>query len=263
MSEEEEKEKFPNGVEATLLLVVLFAIEIGVAEVLVAFGLLSNVDSIGAWGIVTVIGNGLLFSALLAYKKLSHRELFHSARYSVASTLAVLAIPILLLVPGLELVASTINTIVAKAFPPTPDEQAMFQAMVARTPAAVLFSCVLAPCLEEMLFRGIILRSFLHQYSRTAAILGSSMLFAIAHLNLYQFVTAFIGGIVLGWLYERTRSLWPSILLHAAGNAFVVYSAVFVPANEVDFSATFYFAAYLLAIVGGLMLLRILMPARR
>src|SRR5690606_1250322 len=60
----EERDSFPNGVEATLLLVVLFALEIGVAEVLTAFGLFSKVDAIGSWGIITVIGNGLLFSVL-------------------------------------------------------------------------------------------------------------------------------------------------------------------------------------------------------
>lgn len=259
----ERHETFPNGVEATLLIVVLFALEVGVAEALLAFGLLADLDPVGAWGVISVLGNGLLFSVLLAHKKLSHRELFHSARHSVAATMGLLAIPILLLVPGLELVASTINSIVVKAFPMTPDEEAVFRAMAAHTPIAVLFTCVLAPFLEEMLFRGIVLRSFLRQYSRTGAILGSSLLFGIAHLNVYQFATAFIAGIVLGWLYERTRSLWPCILLHAAGNAFAVYSTAFVPEGEVDFSAPFYFAAYALAIAAGLMLLRILMPARK
>jgi membrane protease YdiL (CAAX protease family) len=259
----EEHERFPNGVEATLLIVVLFVLEIALAEALLGFEHFAELDPIGSWGIITVAGNGLMFAALLAYKRLSHRDLFHSARHSVASTVGVLALPILLLVPGLELVASTINSIVVKAFPMTPDEQAMFESMAAQSPVAMLFSCILAPVLEEMLFRGIILRSFLHQYSRTSAILGSSLLFGIAHLNVYQFVAAFIGGIVLGWLYERTRSLWPCILLHAAGNAFAVYSIAFIPAGEVDFSISFYVAAYVLAIIAGLLLLRILMPSRK
>ena len=259
----EENATFPNGVEATLLVVVLFALEIGLAELLSASGLLADLESIGWWGVVSVLANGLLFSALLSYKKLSHRALFHSASYSVSSTLGALAVPILLLVPGLELATSTINSIIVEAFPMTADEQARFEALAAHTPVAFLFACVLAPFLEEMLFRGIILRSFLHQYSRTASILGSSLLFGVAHLNIYQFVTAFIAGIVLGWLYERTRSLWPCILLHAAGNTFVVYANAFVPAGEIDFSTTFYFVAYGLAILGGLLLLKILMPARR
>src|SRR5512138_2855829 len=111
----EENATFPNGVEATLLVVVLFALEIGLAELLCASGLLADLESIGWWGVVSVLANGLLFSALLSYKKLSHRALFHSASYSVSSTLGALAVPILLLVPGLELATSTINSIVVKA----------------------------------------------------------------------------------------------------------------------------------------------------
>jgi membrane protease YdiL (CAAX protease family) len=258
----EEHETFPNAVEATLLIVALFAIEIAIAEVLLSFDYFARFESIGLWGLITVAGNGVLFSALLAYKKLRHRELFHSAQHSVASTLGLLAVPIVLLVPGLTLVASTINTIVLKAFPMTPDEQARFAALASDTPATVLVTCLLAPCLEEMLFRGIILRSFLRQYSRTAAILGSSVLFGIAHLNVYQFVTAFIAGLVLGWLYERTRSLWPCILLHAANNTFITYAYALVPTDADTFTPGFYLTAYALAIISGLLLLRVLMPAR-
>src|SRR5690606_40030057 len=83
---------FPNGVEATLLVVVLFALEIGLAELLSASGLLADLEAIGWWGVVSVLANGLLFSSLLSYKKLSHRALFHSAGYSVSSTLGTLAV---------------------------------------------------------------------------------------------------------------------------------------------------------------------------
>ena len=69
-----------------------------------------------------------------------------------------------------------------------------------------------------MLFRGIILRSFLQQYDRRSAMLGSAVVFGFAHLNSLQFVLAFTMGLVFGWLYERTRSLWPGILLHMAFN---------------------------------------------
>ena len=50
--------------------------------------------------------------------------------------------------------------------------------------------------LEEMLFRGVTLRGFLRRYSRTFAIRWSAALFGIAHLNLYQFMTALAIGIV-------------------------------------------------------------------
>jgi membrane protease YdiL (CAAX protease family) len=111
-----------------------------------------------------------------------------------------------------------------------------------------------------MLFRGVILRSFLQQYSRTTALLWSSLLFALAHLNAYQFFTALILGIVLGWLYERTRSLWPSILLHAAFNTFVTYLANAETPEPQRSLMWIYASASVCAVIGGRILLRILEP---
>jgi uncharacterized protein len=259
----EAHENFPNGFEATLLIVVLFAIQVAVASLLLNFELFASINPLDLGGLITVAGNGILFSLLLAYKRLGYRQLFHPARHSIASTLSVLTVPIVLLVPGLVIAAGTLNSIVVKFLPMTPDDEALFAAMVSNNLLAILFGCIVAPFLEEMLFRGIILRSFLQQYSKTRSILGSAALFGIAHLNVYQLVTAFAVGIVAGWLYERTRSLWPCILLHATYNAFVIYSYELLSKTASDFSPVFYLSAFALAIASGLWLLRILLPSRR
>ena len=75
-----------------------------------------------------------------------------------------------------------------------------------------------APVLEELIFRGIILEGLLKKYSPLASIIISSLLFGIAHFNPWQFVTGFIIGIFSGWVYYKTRSLLPSIIIHAAAN---------------------------------------------
>jgi membrane protease YdiL (CAAX protease family) len=103
------------------------------------------------------------------------------------------------------------------------DDVARFETQMAPGVVPTLFACVAAPVLEEILFRGVILRGFLRQYSRTFAILWSAALFAVAHFNVYQLATALAVGIVAGWLYERCRSLWPCILLHASYNGFVTF----------------------------------------
>jgi membrane protease YdiL (CAAX protease family) len=260
----EEHETFPNAVEATLLIVVLFALQIAVASVLLSVEPFASVDPWDLSGLITVAGNGILFTLLLTYKRLRYRELFHPARHSVTSTLGLLAIPVVLLVPGLVIAAGALNAIIIKFLPMSPDQQTVLEALVSNEGLAILFGCIAAPFLEEMLFRGIILRSFLLQYSRTAAILGSATLFGIAHLNIYQFVTALAVGIVAGWLYERTRSLWPCILLHASYNGFVTYSYTLLDANVTGtFSTTFYIAAFSFAILSGLVLLGMLMPGNK
>ena len=86
-------------------------------------------------------------------------------------------------------------------------------------PAAdFLAAVVVAPLIEEAVYRGFILGGLLRRYSAPTAILVSAVLFALAHLNPYQFVTAFSGGLLLGWIYVRTRSLWPCVILHALTN---------------------------------------------
>ena len=83
--------------------------------------------------------------------------------------------------------------------------------------AAVIF----APVLEELLFRGIILEGFLHNYSPKKAIMWSALIFGIAHANPLQFLDAFFAGLFIGWIYFRTRSLIPGIMIHFINNLIV------------------------------------------
>ena len=77
---------------------------------------------------------------------------------------------------------------------------------------------VAAPILEELFFRSIILGGFLQRYSPQKAIFWSALIFGIYHFNPAQVVGAFLIGLVLGFLFWRTRSVWPCIVLHAVNN---------------------------------------------
>jgi membrane protease YdiL (CAAX protease family) len=114
------------------------------------------------------------------------------------ATLLVLFPAIALTIPILLLTASMLVGLMAWLFPLSAGEEAMFAQMGSRNFGMVMAVCILAPVLEEMLFRGIILRSFLRQYSRWSAILGSAAVFGFAHMNLYQYVVALLLGIFLG-----------------------------------------------------------------
>lgn len=255
----EQHDQFPNTFEAFLLIGLLLLLELVAWAAVADAGAFSQVGAGDVAAFVTVVGNGALFVGLMAYKRISYRTLFHPSRSSVASTLITVSIPILMVVPALVLLAGAINTVIMSLFPLSAADDARFMEMMDEGLVAVLSACVLAPVLEEMLFRGVILRSFLLQYSRTKAILVSSLLFGIAHLNVYQLATAFAIGIVAGWLYERCRSLWPCILLHAAYNGFVTLS--YQGAVETGGSASGIGIAFASAIMGGMFLLRLLRSA--
>jgi len=81
---------------------------------------------------------------------------------------------------------------------------------------------VLVP-FEEWLDRGIVLRLLVKPVGALAALLISSAVFALSHCwthpTFIQFLSHFVGGLVLGTFYLRTGSLWPPIALHFAHNA--------------------------------------------
>lgn len=83
---------------------------------------------------------------------------------------------------------------------------------------AFILMVIAAPVLEELIFRGIVLDGLLKKYTPLNSILISGLLFGLVHLNPWQFVTGFIIGIFSGWVYYKTRSLLPSIIIHATAN---------------------------------------------
>jgi uncharacterized protein len=254
---QEQHEQFPDAFEAILLIGLLMIFELIAWAAVTDAGIFSDISDMDVSAFITVVGNGALFVALMAYKRIDYRSLFHPSRSSVASTLITVSAPILMMVPGLVLLAGAVNSVVVALFPMSEADGARFIEMMDAGAVALISGCVLAPVLEEMLFRGIMLRSFLRRYSRTKAILLSSLLFGAAHMNVYQLATAFAIGIVAGWLYERCRSLWPCILLHAAYNGFVTFSYSAVMTGESSALAGIG-VAFAAAIAGGLLLLRLL-----
>jgi len=82
---------------------------------------------------------------------------------------------------------------------------------------------IMAPLLEEWLCRGVALNGLLKNgYSPAAAIAWSAAMFAVIHLNPWQSIPAFFMGLLFGWVYWRTRSLWSVIFLHAVNNGLSV-----------------------------------------
>jgi len=79
---------------------------------------------------------------------------------------------------------------------------------------------LIAPVLEEIIFRGIILKGLLCQYSPAKAIVVSSIIFGLVHLNPWQFLGAFGIGIISGWIYWRTKNLLLPIIMHISNNLF-------------------------------------------
>jgi membrane protease YdiL (CAAX protease family) len=72
--------------------------------------------------------------------------------------------------------------------------------------------------LEELFFRGILLKGLLRNYRPAVAIGQSALLFGLMHMSPAQSIATALMGTVLGWLYYRTRSLGLCIGLHMLNN---------------------------------------------
>ncbi|MEI7615194.1 MAG: CPBP family intramembrane glutamic endopeptidase [Actinomycetota bacterium] len=81
---------------------------------------------------------------------------------------------------------------------------------------------VIAPICEEIFFRGFLFEGFKKRWGVPAGIIISSLLFSAAHLDLYNFLPLFAIGCVLAYLFHKTKSLLPVILLHAAYNLILI-----------------------------------------
>lgn len=216
----EKNQHFPTALQAAGIVVAMMLLEFGLWRLIEGMLGTLGLNRLDGGGMVTLIANAIIFTALMEYKGMTYRELFHSVTGpSLAEHWQVLLAAILLTVPALVGGIMIIVQMLESAFPLSSAQEEMFMEMGSGTFGAIVLACLMAPVLEEMLFRGVILRSFLGQYPRWYAITGSALIFGVAHMNLYQFAVGLGLGMFLGWLYERTRSLLPCIALHVAYNS--------------------------------------------
>jgi len=87
-------------------------------------------------------------------------------------------------------------------------------------------SIVLAPLIEEFFFRGTIQKGLRKKWGKWPAIIFVSFLFGAFHIVPLQAISAFIMGIGLGWLFEKSESIWPSVALHAMSNGILFIALV-------------------------------------
>ena len=102
----------------------------------------------------------------------------------------------------------------------------------------VLTMAIVAPLVEEIVFRGLAYRR-MKRYTRPwiAAII-SALLFGLYHMNVVQGVYAFFLGLLLIVVYEKFKSLWAPILFHAAANMFSIFLSEIVYGSEVATEST-------------------------
>ncbi|MFQ5860232.1 MAG: lysostaphin resistance A-like protein [Dehalococcoidia bacterium] len=84
---------------------------------------------------------------------------------------------------------------------------------------SLLLVVMLGPLAEEVFFRGFLFAGLLPYLGVPGAVGLSAAVFSLAHAAPGAMLPAFFTGLLLAWLYHRTRTIWSPFLAHAAQNA--------------------------------------------
>lgn len=172
------------------------------------------------WGLILAVA--LQIACMWVYlckdDRAAQLGLSHFGKLSIGRTLAI-AIVAILLATGFNHVYATY--IIPGI--PMQDDMAKLLASIPRTPLNIglglIAIAVAAPLIEELLFRGLLQKSFAHKMPVGAAILLSAFLFSLVHMQPYAMPALMSLGAAFGYIYHKTGSLRMTILLHMINNA--------------------------------------------
>lgn len=165
----------------------------------------------------TLAGLGLLLLWLKRKYLINLKSMFSKEKISI-----IIFIPIVFIIIGLGILLSEISNFTTRVLPMSDFWLKIFSTMAGEGFApwkGILAVVVIAPIVEEIILRGMVLRGFLKHYSVRKSILLSALLFGLLHMNPWQFISAFAAGIILGYLYEKTNSIITTIFAHALNNS--------------------------------------------
>jgi membrane protease YdiL (CAAX protease family) len=170
----------------------------------------------------------VLVHFFLRHHQVSWRQLFGLNQFRFR--MAVLALGVIVIVLPVALWLNSFSAALLTRLHMQPVEQAAMQALELSITLGqkIVFGIsviVVAPIVEESMFRGIFYPSMKQEGYPRAALFGSSLLFAMIHGNLMSFVPLFGLGLVFVFLFEVTDTLLTSIIAHSSFNAanFIIY----------------------------------------
>ena len=93
---------------------------------------------------------------------------------------------------------------------------------------SLLLLAVLAPLVEELVFRGLLYGWLAGRWGKNVGWIVSSLAFAAAHTEPAHIILVFPLGLLFGWLRQRTDSLLPSLVAHIANNGLALVAAAYL-----------------------------------
>lgn len=177
-------------------------------------------DTPGKWNLVLLETVTILPALIFLYlKNWSLQETFRLKTISPAMMVASLVIGV-----GLSAVIDEFDRLVQMILPMNMEifeslmESVQFHSFGEFVPL-VIAAVFLAAIVEEMLFRGLLLRTLEQHMDVTNAVLISALIFAVIHINPWWAVQILVLGVLLGYMSWRSKSIIPGMMVHGVNNA--------------------------------------------
>lgn len=186
---------------------------------LVLIGSQLILDFFGKWNLVILELLTIAPAFLWAYlKKWPFFETFRIKKISwtVAGLSAIIGLGIATVVDELDRLIQLILPMDERLIDAL-EQTVTYQSMSEFVPL-FLAAVILAAIIEEMLFRGILLKALESKIDVTNAVIISALLFTVIHMNPWWAVQILILGVILGVLSWRTQSIVPGIIVHGVNN---------------------------------------------
>ena len=229
-----------KGIMDVVLYLIIFIV-VQIVVMYVGAGIWSAVKEEGYMNVIGAIGSGsnpVLLALTTVFSNLITLVIFLKTRWTPLSRNYLLSKPWVSL---LWVALFTLGTIIPLEFTyehlgleMDASYQRVFEGLM-KEPWGYVAIGILAPLAEEIVFRGAILRTLLDMMSKKnhwLAIMISAALFGTVHGNVAQFVNALLMGLLLGWMYYRTKSLVPGILMHWVNNTMAYILSNLLPQSD-------------------------------
>ena len=234
------KISFKKGILDVVLYIILFIV-IQIIVMYISAGIwatVKHVDYVATVRLIKTGGNAILLALTTVFSNVITLVLFLRVKWTPVTRDYLLSKPWLQL---LWVVLFTLGAMIPLTFlyeklgiEMDDNTEQLFESLM-KEPWGYVAVGILAPLAEEIVFRGAILRTLLDMMSKKnhwVAIMISAAIFGAAHGNSAQFVNALLMGLVLGWMYYRTKSLVPGILLHWVNNTVAYILTNVVPQSN-------------------------------
>jgi hypothetical protein len=259
---------YPTTIEAVHLLVLLMVLQAMIDFPLALYDYYNDTNYLSnSW--ISLFSGVLILSYIFFFglKKSKNKitEVLPLKTFSIA-----LILPIITLLIGLQYLVGLLNLEVEKLIPAPDWFWELFEKLFNNKLGfwgAFIKVAIIAPIIEESLFRGIIMHGFMKNYKNWYSILFSAILFSVYHLNPWQMTYTFFLGLLLGWIMVRTHSLVLCIITHSINNLSVLLSITF--AKEISesfipgfsYSEKFIYSTF--ALITGIILIWLLTGIKR